>query len=294
MPLHISLSLDSLLRRKYEDLTEEEKNDMSHFRCMQLIRLVTPEDLSQNTTLYFIEAPASKEEPDLSASQIVIKFNSRDISNCTEGYINVTKEEHLDDEWLNACIEYIEKKLPQVTRILLVDNYIEDDKDYMIRSIALNGQSVYQMYYQLEYLDEEGYLPYEEYEEIAYDYVTPERKATMTWLQFLEKYEMLAEHIDICKPIFEESPRMVDFMRKMEDVLPQDVFYKLVHAVVEKEIGKVPRKWIIEIEKGLTNYVAIEEDIANCACCNGEFDDSDNGCSSHSNEQEELDVEEDL
>jgi hypothetical protein len=248
---------------------------------MQLIRLITSDDLSQNVCLYFIEAPASKDTPDLSASQIVIKFNACDISNCTEGYLTVTNEEHTDDQWLDECIEYIRKKLPNVTRIILIDDFIEDEQDFMMRSIALNGQSLYQMYYDLKYLDEEGYTPFEEYEEVSYDYVSPEKKAAMRWDSFLEKYDMLLEHVDICKPIFEESPRMVDFMRKMEDALPRDVFYKLVHAVVEKEIGKVPRKWIIDIEEGLINYVAMEDDIKNCACCNGEFDNySDSGSDS--------------
>ena len=294
--MHISFNLGSLFRHKYEDLTEEEKEDMSKFRCMQLIRLVKSDDLSQNVCLYFIEAPASKDTPDLSASQIVIKFNACDISNCTEGYLTVTNEEHTDEQWLDECIEYIRKKLPNVTRIILIDDFIEDEQDFMMRSIALNGQSIYQMYYELEYLDEEGYMPFEEYEEVSYDYVSPEKKAAMTWDSFLEKYDMLSEHVDICKPIFEESPRMVDFMRSIEDVLPQgmlplDVFYKLVHAVVEKEIGKVPRKWIIDIEKGLINRVAIEEDIKNCACCNGEFDnysdsDSDSDSDSCDNDDE--------
>ena len=50
------------------------------------------------------EETPSKETPDLSASQIVIKFNAHDISNCTEGYLTVTNDEHTDEDWLRECI----------------------------------------------------------------------------------------------------------------------------------------------------------------------------------------------
>jgi hypothetical protein len=277
-PFHISLYLPLKISRPYESLTAKEKlTAHEDYRETHLIRC--RQRKGEPVTIKFYAGTPIKDVQNNNGDDIPFQINlvgdANERENCTKFTLDVVSDEQLYEDWLVECIEYIEKKLPSVKYIIFND--VMEDEDNLMRSIALNGQSYLEMFFNVMlHCPGEGYLTHEQYEDKSMYYVSEEFKMEYSWSIFLTRYPLIAEYEPALAAAYRSSKRIVDFMRQAEDILPTELFYELCKEVVAKEYGKVSRSWVYDM-KHVFLADKSSEGTPHCCACEGCFDNP-KGC----------------
>lgn len=279
--MHLRFYLPLKFGRIYESLTAKEKLTVHEdYDEMHLIRCYY--DGKGPVKLKFYSGkPIKDDEKETIPFQITMIGNANTREACTEFRLNIDDDEVLCEEWLMECVEYIRKKIPTIERIIFSD--VMEEPDNLMRSIALNGQSYIEMFFnvRLHKCDASSQITssmmtHEEYEEISEKYVSESFKMEYSWNMFIARYPLISEYESALSRAYASSRRMVDFMRTTEEILPKELFYELCKEVVAKEYGNVSRSWLYDIHQPLV----VEQTTASsphCCACEGCFDNP-KGC----------------
>ena len=207
-----------------------------------------------------------------------MQLNAADLSDCTEGTFDLGQaDDEINIESIEYIVEFLRKKAPGVQTIYFKDSQPDiSGVDRIVLSLAMNGETYINRIFSVIPIDVGDFGAYED---ICIDYISEERKMSLPWGQFLTKYGMLGEYASMCEPIYVSSRRLIDFVRSMDDMLPRDVFAEFVNAIVEKEIGPVPRVYKYNIDDELNReYLEAMNEMPHCCACEG-CDEKPEGCS---------------
>jgi hypothetical protein len=226
---------------------------------------------------FYSGKPIKDDEKDSVPFQITFIGNANTREECTEFSLDIDDDEKLCEEWLLECVEYIRKKIPSVQHIIFKD--VMEKPDNLMRSIALNGQSYLEMFFNVRLHKGDpasSLMAHEEYEEFSEKYVSEAYKMEYSWNAFITRYSLISEYESALSRVYASSRRMVDFMRTTEEILPTELFYEFCKEVVAKEYGNVSRSWLYNIHHPLV----VEQTTASsphCCACEGCFDNP-KGC----------------
>jgi hypothetical protein len=286
--IHITLPLDLFrVRRRYEDMTDEEKSTIEDkYEEMEAYSVFTDPSGIALAQLGVYDGPVMKFKIPKEDHQVLFTLDTTDISSATSAtYDFDTSDNDVPAYHIQLLITYIIDTYPHIKDLYVRETYQGPDGiDRLARSIARNGETyIHQMFNVIVADISESEL--QAHEDTCMSYISEERKASMPWPVFLEKYPMLADHAVVCEPIYVASRRIIDFVREVEDTLPVGVINEFVASLVEKEIGFVPRlhkhiigDWLWRDDDDDDDEDEESDREPHCCACEGCFDDP-SGCS---------------
>ena len=210
-------------------------------------------------------------DEDISSISLIINLDSHDLSLISEGSCTLTIYDGMDTLFIDMCVDFMEDYMPNIKYLKFIENdAILNNSVY--RSIALNGQFYIENVFAVK---PEG-IDYDIYNNAALKYVSEEYKNNTPWSMYLDRYPILTKYIDECEPLYNESRRFVDFTRKCEDLLPNDVMSELVYHIVNKEFGYIPLVWVYDFKHVFARYDDSESEFKCKYCTNDTSDTSSN------------------